>query len=112
MVSRAGLEPATTALKVRVRLRNLRVRAQKTGLFRVRECTGLHWMFDFRYQTRYQTKTSEIGGFGFGGMASRFSRYRRKKGGAGNDRVAAQSNRKPEENRVYRKFRVVSCVVD
>ena len=57
MVSRAGLEPATTALKVRRRLLNLQARAQNNGLLHVRECTGLHRMFDLRYQTWYQTNT-------------------------------------------------------
>ena len=57
MVSRAGLEPATTALKVRRRLLNLQFRAENNGLWLVRECTGLHRMFDLRYQTWYQTNT-------------------------------------------------------
>ena len=57
LVSRAGLEPATTALKVRCRLLDLQFRAQNNGLLHVRECTGLHRMFDLRYQTRYQTNT-------------------------------------------------------
>jgi hypothetical protein len=51
-----GVEPATTALRVRRGRPDLRFYAQKTGLLCVCDCTGLHWMSDFRYQTWYQTK--------------------------------------------------------
>jgi len=51
LVSRAGLEPATTALKVRRGGPDLRFHAQNTGVSRVRPCTGLHRVLDIRYQT-------------------------------------------------------------
>jgi hypothetical protein len=59
MVSRAGLEPATTALKVRCRFACLLFHAQNTGVWQVRECTGLHRMPALRYQTWCQTANSE-----------------------------------------------------
>jgi hypothetical protein len=55
MVSRAGLEPATTALKVRRVRHDLRFHAQNTSVWQVPDCSGMHRMFVIRYQTRCQT---------------------------------------------------------
>ena len=55
LVSRAGLEPATTALKVRQRRAHRRFHAQNRGLWGVRKCIRSHRMLAVRYQPRCQT---------------------------------------------------------
>ena len=55
LVSRAGLEPATTALKVRRRFTCVLLHAGNTGVFWLHWCTDLHRMLAFRYQSRCQT---------------------------------------------------------
>ena len=55
MVSRAELEPATTALKVRRGCLALRFRTQNAEPFQMPDRSGLHRVLALRYQTRYQT---------------------------------------------------------